>query len=116
MAEDTINTFSTKNRRAFMRRRPRGKVKVSCFKGELDLGKNLAMGVADISESGILLLLTACLDKGQAVTLYLEGSGHTRPIKVHGKVAWCVPMEKDIFRAGVQLDGYLRYQEIMKIT
>lgn len=117
MAEQVNSTQQQgKNRRAFMRRRPRGKLKVTCYKGNLDLGANLAMGVADVSESGVLLLLKAHLDRGQDVTLFLEGREHMRPVKVHGKVVWCVPMEKDAFRVGVQLDTYLRYQDVMKIT
>ena len=99
-----------------MRRRPRGKVKVVCYKGELDLGQNIAQGVADLSESGLLLILKSSLDKGQDVTLFLEGREHMRPVKVHGKVVWCVPMENNVFRVGVQLDSYLRYQDLMKIT
>jgi PilZ domain len=113
MAEENVNP---KNRRAFMRRRPRGKVKVTCYKGNLDLGQNIALGIADVSESGVLLLLKVHLEKGQDVTMMIEGREHMRPVKVHGKVVWCVPMDKDVHRVGVQLDGYLRYQEMMKIT
>lgn len=109
-------TIQMKNRRAFMRRRPKGKVRVSCFKGLLDLGNNLAVGVADISETGVMLLVKTSLDKGQDVTLILEGREHRRPIKIHGRVIWCVPIEKDVFRAGVRLDKYITYQEVMKIT
>ena len=68
MAQET-HSLTSKNRRAFVRRRPRGKIKVSCFKGDLDLGENLAAGLADIAECGVLLLLKASVDRGQAVTL-----------------------------------------------
>lgn len=115
MAENITNS-SNKNRRGCMRRRPRGKVRVSCYKGEFDFGENVALGLADISESGVMLLLKVELARGQAVTLFLEGREHLRPVKVHGKIVWCVPMEKEIYRAGVQLDRYLRYQDVMKIT
>lgn len=84
---------SQKNRRGFVRRKPRGKVKVACYKGDFDLGANIASGLADVSESGVRLLLKVGLDKGQSVTLLLEGREHLRPIKVHGTIAWCVPME-----------------------
>lgn len=110
------STPSGKNRRAFMRRRPRGKVKVTCYKGNLDLGNNIAQGVADLSESGVLLILKSSLEKGQEVVLFLEGREHLKPVKVHGKVVWCVPMENNVYRAGVQLDHQLRYQDLMKIT
>lgn len=107
---------SQKNRRGFVRRRPRGKVKVLCYKGDLDLGPNLASGLGDISESGVLLLLKVGLEKGQNVTLLLEGREHLRPVRTHGTIAWCVPMEGGAFRAGVKLDSYLRYKDILKIT
>jgi len=116
MSELMTEKPSAKNRRIFMRRRPRGKVRVACYKGPHDMGVNVAVGVADISESGVLLLVQSSLDKGQEVTLLIEGQFHRRPIKVHGKVVWCVPMEKEIFRVGVRLDKYVRYQDLMKIT
>ena len=46
-------------------------------------------------ESGVLLILKSSLDKGQDVTLFLEGREHMRPVKVHGKVVWCVPMARE---------------------
>ncbi len=108
--------LSQKNRRAFIRRRPRGKVKIACYKGDLDLGANLAAGLADISESGVMLMLKAGLQKNQTVTLAIEGREHTRPVKAHGIIVWCVPMAGGTFRAGVRLDSYLLYKDILKIT
>ena len=37
----------------------RGRIRISCYKGTLDLGANLAMSLLDVSESGIRLLLKA---------------------------------------------------------
>ena len=86
--------LSQKNRRTFVRRRPKGKAKVSCFKGGLDIGPNLAVGLADISESGVMLLLKANLEKNQDVTLLLEGREHRGRIETQGKIVWCVAMER----------------------
>jgi len=113
MAEGNI---SQKNRRNFVRRKPKGKAKVNCYKGTMDIGSNLAVGLADISESGVMLVLKVDLDKNQDVTLLLEGREHRRPIKAAGKIVWCVAMEGGLFRAGIQLDSYLLYQDIMKIA
>ena len=96
---------------------PSGKVKVSCFKGSLDLGTNMAMGLADISESGVMLLLKAELDKSQDVTLCPrrprthasgQGPGQDSLVRADGKGR--LPVRD------VQLDSYLRYQDIMKIA
>jgi PilZ domain len=107
---------NVKNRRAFIRRGTRGKAKVACFKGSFDMGPNLAVSIANLSEAGINLLLKVELAKGQDVTLLVEGREHNRPLKVHGKVIWSVALEKDLFRVGVRLNSHLRYQEIIKIT
>jgi hypothetical protein len=49
------------NRRASRRLRPRGKVKVTCRKGTLDLGPNVAVGLLDVSETGCRVMLREAL-------------------------------------------------------
>src|SRR4051794_15049551 len=80
-----------RNRRSFARRRPRGKLKVICYKGTLDLGENHALSLADVSESGVRLYVKHELDKNQEVTLVLEGREHSRGVKASGRVVWCRP-------------------------
>lgn len=105
------------NRRAFQRRRPRGKLKVLCYKGTHDLGENLALSVADVSESGVRLHVKIELPKGQDVLLLLEGREHTRPLKTAGRVVWCRPLpEENKFHIGVQLTNYLHYRDLLKMT
>lgn len=112
----TPTTTSGRNRRSFARRRPRGRLKVICYKGSLDLGENHALSLADVSESGVRLFVKHELDKNQEVTLMLEGREHNRAIKASGRVVWCRPQPDGQFQIGVQLTNYLQYRDILKMT
>jgi len=102
--------------RRLCRRRPaRGRIRISCYKGTLDLGANLAMSLLDVSESGIRLLLKAPLDAGQEVCLGLEGQGHLRPVKRTGRVAWCLPAAGG-FQVGINLAHRIDYSDVFKLT
>jgi hypothetical protein len=105
-----------KNRRAFRRRPPRGKAKIACFKGTMDVGPNLSVSLLDISESGVRLIVKSALDKGQDVTMTLEGIGHSRPIKASGKVVWSLQTSDGNYCVGIQLDKYLPYQDITRLA
>lgn len=107
---------SNRNRRSFQRRRPRGKVKVACYKGALDLGENIALGLADVSESGVRLQVKRELERGQEVVLAIEGREHMRPIKSRGRVVWSTPGADGTFQIGIQLDSYFLYRDIAKMT
>lgn len=104
----------SRNRRATLRRTPRGKVKIVCYKGSLDLGQNLAVTLHDISEAGARLLLKSALAPGQDVLLLLESMGHSRPVKISGTVAWAIP-SNDAFLTGIRFQKYLPYEDIARM-
>jgi len=112
---DEAKEQPVKNRRIFLRRAPKRRPKLCCYKGALDLGANLAMALLDVSESGVRLTLKSALEPGQEVNLAFEGIGHRRPLKSNGKVVWCVPAQDGSFCVGIRLDKYLPYQEISKL-
>jgi hypothetical protein len=112
---DETKEQPAKNRRVFPRRAPKRKPKISCYKGALDLGTNLALSLLDISESGVRLLIKSGLDPGQEVNLSLEGITHKRPLKATGKIVWCVAAQDGSFCVGIRLEKYLPYQEISKL-
>jgi hypothetical protein len=102
-----------KNRRAFLRRTPKRKARICCYKGALDLGANLALSLLDMSESGVRLLLKSALEPGQEVNLSFETISHRRPVK--SKIIWCVAAQDGSFCVGIRLDKYLPYQEISRL-
>jgi hypothetical protein len=107
---------ATKNRRAARRFPPRGKVKVTCHRGSSDLGASLAIGLLDVSESGARLLVRTALERDQEVSLTLEGMGHLRPLKITGRIVWCLPTATGQFCVGTRFDKFLPYRELTKIV
>jgi hypothetical protein len=107
---------SQKNRRLALRRLPKGKVKVICYKGSFDLGANLALAVINVSETGIRLVIASALAEGQEVLVHLEGQGHMRPIKNHGTVVWCIPSNDGNFVVGIHFHKSLRYKDFTHLT
>ncbi len=102
----------TPNRRASRRLPPRGKVRVICRKGGLDLGKNLVAGVLDVSETGIRLLLTEVLPVGQEATLTFESPASGRRVQRLANVVWCVPAEEGKVAAGFHFQKHLGYADL----
>lgn len=106
-----------RNRRLDRRRPPRGRVRVVCQRGSLELGANLALALLDLSETGALLLIKEALEKGREVSLALEQVGTGRTFKRVGIVAWSAPLpDGKSFRAGVAFQKRLEYREIRELT
>jgi hypothetical protein len=104
------------NRRGSLRRAPRGKIKIVCRRGSLDLGPNQALSVLDISETGIRLLLREALRPGQEVSITLEGVGGVRPVLRLGRVAWSVLAADGSYCVGVNLEKRLDYRQFVELT
>jgi hypothetical protein len=102
-------------RRLCRRARPRGRVRVSCRKGPLDLGPNLAAGLLDVSESGARLALREALRPGQEVTVGLLGPGQ-QTVRVLGVVAWALPDADGGCVAGLRFERRLSYQDLQHLT
>jgi hypothetical protein len=104
------------NRRTSSRKPPRGRVRLSCYRGATDLGVNLALALMEVSETGVRLALQAALDPGQEVTLLLEGQGHSRPVRIQGNVIWCTPRPEGGFLTGIRFQKYLAWPDLQNIV
>jgi hypothetical protein len=105
-----------RNRRLSPRKPPRGKIKVRCYRGSIDLGANLAIAVVEVSETGVRLTLQAALDAGQEVTILLEGLTHLRPLRLPGNIVWCRAQEAGGFQAGVQFQKRIPWAELQYLS
>jgi hypothetical protein len=105
-----------RNRRAGLRRTPRGRFKVELRKGTLGLGPNLAEALEDLSESGARLVLKALVAKGDEVELTLTGQGHLRPIKVVADVVRFEPLDGQRCRVGLRFQRLLKYADFQQLT
>jgi hypothetical protein len=99
-----------------MRRSPRGRVKIVCQRGTLELGPNLALAVLDISETGVRLRVKEALRPGQELSISLEGPCSIRPVRRIGRVVWSVPSADGTHCAGVNLDKRLDYREFLDLS
>jgi hypothetical protein len=105
-----------KNRRNATRRPAKGKIKIVCYKGTLDLGENIAVKLLDVSETGIRLLVKIGLDDAQELLILLEGQHHMRPVRSFGNVIWCVPSDGGNSVVGVRFTKYLSYKDFTYLT
>src|SRR4051812_17873007 len=107
---------TTKNRRASPRRRPKSGAKVTCQKGSLGLGPNLALSVLDVSENGIRLVLKSPLPKGQDIEINLSVPGYPRPVKLPAVIVWSVPEPDGTWRVGARFQKPLNYRDLLQIA
>jgi PilZ domain len=103
-------------RRLDKRFRPKNMTKVTCRKGTLDLGANIILGILDLAETGVRLLVREQLAANQEVAVTLECPSDKRPLRVIGFVAWCVPTKDDKFCLGVRFSKRLRYAEVARLV
>lgn len=105
-----------KNRRRCRRRPPRGRVRVTCRRGGLDLGPNLALSVLDLSEAGVRLVVKTPLEPGREVSVGLEGQSHSRPILRVGAVVWCLAAADGAYCIGVRFEKELPYTLVLELS
>lgn len=105
-----------KNRRSSRRRTAKLSTKVTCFKGSLGLGHNLAVKVLDLSETGIRIVLKSALPTGQEIEVSLQGPYHCRPFKVLARVMWCVEAADGTFCVGAHFQKGLCYSGLLDMT
>jgi Tfp pilus assembly protein PilZ len=104
------------NRRRFHRKKPKKSTKVVTFKGSSGLGYNLALSLLDLSETGIRMVVRDSFQTGQDVEVNLESICHQRPIKVLGKVVWCMQAADGSHCVGIHFYRPLPYADIAQCS
>lgn len=106
----------SRNRRAALRRPPKQSTRVVCYKGSIGLGRNIALSLLDISESGARLVLSAALKKKQDVLVEITSVNSVRPIKMSATVVWSMPTADGNHCVGLQFNKLLNYSELLQMT
>ena len=112
----TEPTSAGHNRRLSRRRPAKGRVKVACRRGALDIGSNLALSLLDVSETGARLMVKQALEPGREVSIGLEGQSSIRPIPRVAVVAWCVAAADGAFCTGVIFQKRLAYRDLLELS
>ncbi len=106
---------SRRNRRLSFRRSPRSGLRVACWAGAPEQGRNLALSLVNASQLGLRLVVADRLAEGQEVSLHLEGPQSRRPIERQGIVVWATP-DGAAFRVGIRLHTRLTFAELSELT
>jgi hypothetical protein len=116
MSQASITTASLANRRRTRRCQANGQTRTECRKGTFGFGRNVAVNVLDLSETGARLVVRTPLDRGDEVELLLAGHGLTKPLRQLGKVVWSLPLPDDCHAIGVAFDKPLPYVTLQRLT
>ena len=104
-----------RNRRVSPRRSPKGATRVSCRRGCLGLGPNIAVTLLDVSETGARLIVKGALIPGQEIELGLLAPGCVREYSVPGEVVWSVETASGAHCIGVQFEKRLSYSAVQDV-
>jgi len=100
-----------------MKRLPAKKsTSVTCRKGTLGFGPNLAIQLKDVSVDGAQLFVNTALRLGEEVELSFMSHGFNEPLIQTAVVVWCSAKEGPGYRIGVKFMSSLEYQDIYYMT
>ncbi len=108
---EPLITSSPKNRRRSQRRAPRNSVKAECRKGAYGFGKNLAVQTLDLSESGIRMIVSECIDLATEVKIVIDGYGMNKALKHSGIVRSVAKLENGRFSIGIEFHKQIPYRD-----
>jgi hypothetical protein len=106
---------ATPNRRRGKRHQLKCSTKASCPKAR-GLGKDVAVSVLDLSETGIRLLVNEPLANGQEVEIILDSVITRKPLKVPGTIIWGVPAADGNHCIGVSFRQPVPYADMLKLV
>jgi hypothetical protein len=82
----------------------------------MDLGVDISLGILDVSETGIRLLVSEKVNPDGEVTVTLDSPALGRPLRMVSRVAWCVQTRNSIYCVGIRFDKRLRYMDITSMA
>jgi PilZ domain len=105
-----------RDKRLVCRRAVRGGVRAEVRRGMTGLGKDLAVGTADLCEDGIGVRLRAAVAPMEECEVVLIRAGAGKPVKVRAEVRWCTPAGDGTFRAGLRFRQRLARNDLLDLT
>ena len=113
---EPVSASSAEERASGGFRPPKGKVGVTCRRGVLDMGRDLAVSLLGLSEAGVRLVVKEPLEPGREVSVGLAGPAHCRPVTRLGKVAWSAPSADGTHHAEVAFRERLPYRDVLELS
>jgi PilZ domain-containing protein len=107
---------SLKNRRISVRRAARKSSRITCRKGCLGLGPNLAIQMLDLSESGVRFVSKIELKVGEQIEVGMLAPGGIREILRTAAVVWTLPTADGSFCIGAAFEKRLEYAMLTDLS
>jgi hypothetical protein len=104
------------DRRACRRLRARGSTWATCRRGNRDSGPDIALGLVDVSEGGVRLMLHSRVAPGEVVSIGLLSRAEPVPIQRTATVRWCVEAGHGSFGVGIEFDRRLKAAEVESLS
>jgi hypothetical protein len=104
------NEVNPADHRRLRRKKPKRGTGLTCRKGTLGLGKDLAISIIDISEEGASLLVKEEISTGTEVEITLTAVGVSKRLTALGTVVWCTA-GTTTFAIGVLFRDRLNYTD-----
>ncbi len=101
--------------RRMVRRLVKKTTVVSCQKGLMGMGPNLATRLYDISEDGLRLILRQPLSPGEEIEVNFTAAGTSKTVTVESTVVWCSKEEKEGYCVAAKFVSPLSYEAIFHI-
>jgi hypothetical protein len=103
------------NRRGAIRRKPKG-VEVSCRRGALGVGPDIAVMLRSLSETGARLLVTTRLKAGEEVEVEFRGASTPKVIRLLADVVRTQRVPGEVYCTAVRFQKRLSYGEFTRMT
>ncbi len=97
-------------------RPPKSAVRVSCRRGVLDMGPNLAVSLLALSQTGARLAVAEAPPTGRDVSVGLAGPTYRRPVVRVGRVVWSAPSADGTWQIGVAFHDRLPYRDLVELS
>jgi hypothetical protein len=99
-----------------MRRQPRAGTIVECRKGTLGLGQDIAVGIVDFSEDGVLIIVREPLNVGDEIEIGLMPPGFGRPRKFEATVVRVAGVPGVGYQVAAAFSSPLNYVDLYHLT
>jgi hypothetical protein len=103
-------------RRSDRRRAIKRSITVSCRKGSLGLGPNLAVALLDLSEGGVRLTVKEPLEHGQEIEIELTAPGQGRPLRLLATIVWAIAAADGTHAIGARFHRRMAYADLQRLT
>lgn len=105
----------TKNQRRSRRQAPKSCTRIIAYSNAFGFGKNVALQILDVSETGIRLLVKRDLPVGLEFEIKLESAG-TNSVKTTATIVWSIQATDGQWVVGASFAKPINYRDLHSLA